>query len=168
MAKFNKDRLIPLSDSLLAVLREYSATYHEGFSKGDKDPFFAHKDGRVVSQDNIYTWFRKLIWAASISHGGRGNGPRVHDFRHTFSVYSLKAMTDKGMDIYCALPLLSTYSGHASVSATGQYVRLTQDMFCARPRCVDRCSPGLKHVLWGNRPGDRAVIDQLATIGTAA
>ena len=70
-----------------------------------------------------------MVWAAGISHGGRGNGPRVHDFRHTFSVYSLKAMTDKGMDIYCALPLLSTYLGHASVSATGQYVRLTQDMF---------------------------------------
>jgi integrase len=70
-----------------------------------------------------------VIWAAGISHGGRSNGPRVHDFRHTFSVYSLKAMTDKGMDIYCALPLLSTYLGHASLSATGQYVRLTQDMF---------------------------------------
>jgi integrase/recombinase XerD len=126
--KFNKDRLIPLSDSLLAVLRGYSATYHK-ISRDDKDPFFAHRDGRVVSRHNIYTWFRKLVWAAGISHGGRGNGPRVHDFRHTFSVYSLKAMTDKGMDIYCALPLLSTYLGHASVSATGQYVRLTQDMF---------------------------------------
>jgi len=31
--------------------------------------------------------------------------------------------------MYCALPLLSTYLGHASVSSTGQYVRLTQDMF---------------------------------------
>jgi integrase len=126
-SKFNKDRLIPLSDSLLAVLRGYSAAHHK-IRKDGKEPFFAHRDGRVVSQDNIYAWFRKLVWAARISHRGRGNGPRVHDFRHTFSVYSLKAMTDKGMDIYCALPLLSTYLGHASLSATGQYVRLTQDM----------------------------------------
>jgi len=126
-SKFNKDRVIPLSDSLLAVLRGYSATHHK-ISK-DKEPFLAHRDGRAVSKDNIYRWFRKVIWAAGIPHGGRSNGPRVHDFRHTFSVYSLKAMTDKGMDIYCALPLLSTYLGHASVSATGQYVRLTQDMF---------------------------------------
>lgn len=127
-SKFNKDRLIPLSDSLLAVLRGYSTTHHR-ILKGDKEPFFAHRDSRAVSKNNIYRWFRKVIWAAGISHGGRGNGPRVHDFRHTFSVYSLKAMTDKGMDMYCALPLLSTYLGHASVSATGQYVRLTQDMF---------------------------------------
>src|ERR1035438_2112012 len=48
-SKFNKDRLIPLSDSLLAVLREYSATYHK-ISKDDKDPFFAHRDGRVVDR----------------------------------------------------------------------------------------------------------------------
>lgn len=127
-SKFNKDRIIPLSDSLLTVLRGYSATRHK-ISQDDQKPFFAHRDGRTVSKENIYSWFRKVIWAAGISHGGRGNGPRVHDFRHTFSVYSLKAMTDKGMDIYCALPLLSTYLGHASISATGQYVRLTQDMF---------------------------------------
>jgi site-specific recombinase XerD len=38
-------------------------------------------------------------------------------------------MTDKGKDIYCALPVLSAYLGHASISATGKYVRLTQDMF---------------------------------------
>jgi hypothetical protein len=38
-------------------------------------------------------------------------------------------MTNQGLDIYCALPILSTYLGHASVGATSQYVRLTQDMF---------------------------------------
>jgi integrase len=133
-SKFNKDRLIPISDSLLAVLRGYSAIHHK-IPKDDKETFFAHRDGRAVNQNNIYRWFRKVIWTAGISHGGRGNGPRVHDFRHTFSVYSLKAMTDKGMDVYCALPLLSTYLGHASVSATGQYVRLTQDMF---PGIIER------------------------------
>lgn len=135
-SKFNKDRLIPLSDSLLVVLRGYSATHHK-IPKDDKKPFFAHRDGRIVSQNYIYNWFRKVIWAAGISHGGRGNGPRLHDLRHTFSVYSLKAMADKGMDIYCALPLLSTYLGHASLSATEQYVRLTQDMF---PEVIEQAS----------------------------
>jgi site-specific recombinase XerD len=135
-AKFDKDRLIPLSDSVLATLRLYSAERHK-IPKSKDAYFFTHQDGRGISQDNIYRWFRRLIWAAGISHGGRGSGPRVHDFRHTFSVYSLKSMTDKGKDIYCALPLLSTYLGHASISATGQYVRLTQDMF---PEIVNKAS----------------------------
>jgi integrase/recombinase XerD len=38
-------------------------------------------------------------------------------------------MHDEGMDIYCSLPLLSTYLGHASIAATEKYVRLTQDIF---------------------------------------
>ena len=128
MSKFNKDRIVPLSDSMLAVLRDYNAEYLK-LPKSNDDHFFTHRDGRSVKADTIYRWYRKVLWAAGISHGGRGNGPRMHDFRHTFSVYSLKSMTDKGMDIYCALPILSTYLGHASVAATGQYVRLTQDMF---------------------------------------
>lgn len=135
-SKFNNDRLIPVADSLLAVLRGYSSAHHK-LPKDGKRPFFAHRDGCMISQSHIYKWFRKVIWAAGISHGGRGTGPRLHDFRHTFSVYSLKAMTDKGMDMYCALPLLSTYLGHASLSATEQYVRLTQDMF---PEVIERAS----------------------------
>ncbi len=82
-AKFNKDRLIPLSDSLLVVLREYSATYHK-IPKDDKDPFFAHRDGRVVSQDNIYTWFRKLVWAAGIHTAGAATVPECMIFATHF------------------------------------------------------------------------------------
>jgi site-specific recombinase XerD len=128
MSKFNKDRIVPLSNSMLTVLRNYKAECHK-LPTSDNALFFVHRDGREIKSNTIYRWYRKVLWAAGISHGGRGNGPRLHDFRHTFSVNSLKSMTDKGMDIYCALPVLSTYLGHASVSATGKYVRLTQDMF---------------------------------------
>jgi integrase len=127
-SKFNKDRIVPLSNSMLTVLRDYKAECHK-LPTSDGTLFFVHRDGRDVKSDVVYRWYRKVLWAAGISHGGRGNGPRLHDFRYTFSVSALKSMTDKGMDIYCALPILSTYLGHASVSATGKYVRLTQDMF---------------------------------------
>jgi integrase len=136
MSKLDKERLIPLSNSMLLVLCSYSATSHKIPKSGDT-LYFTHRDGRKIHKESIYRWFRKVLWSAGISHGGRGNGPRVHDFRHTFSVYSLKAMVGKGMDMYCALPLLSTYLGHASVSATSQYVRLTQDMF---PEIVEKAS----------------------------
>jgi integrase len=134
-AKCNKDRLIPLSDSLSRLFREYSSAFHK--TAFPEARYFTHRDGRAIKKGNIYVWYRKILWAAGISHGGRGNGPRLHDLRHTFSVYALKAMTDSEMDIYCALPLLSTYLGHASVSATGQYVHLTQNMF---PEIVSKVS----------------------------
>jgi len=38
-------------------------------------------------------------------------------------------MADGGMDIYCSLPILSTYLGHQSLEATNQYVRLTAEQY---------------------------------------
>jgi len=34
---------------------------------------------------NVYHNFRRFLWQARISHGGRGHGPRVHDLRHILS-----------------------------------------------------------------------------------
>ena len=55
--------------------------------------------------------------------------PRIHDFRHTFSVHSLQKMIDSGTDIYCALPFLSSYLGHTNIYSTEKYVRLVEECF---------------------------------------
>ena len=44
--------------------------------------------------------------------------------RHTYAVYALDHMVKQGMDIYCALPVLSTYLGHRTLESTEKYVRL--------------------------------------------
>ena len=36
-------------------------------------------------------------------------------------------MVDDGMDVYAALPLLSTYMGHADIHSTEYYLRFTKD-----------------------------------------
>jgi len=38
-------------------------------------------------------------------------------------------MVKSGMDLYYSLPLLSTFLGHKSLSATDHYVRLTAEMY---------------------------------------
>jgi integrase len=38
-------------------------------------------------------------------------------------------MVNKEIDLYCALPILSTYLGHTSISATQRYVRLTAEFY---------------------------------------
>jgi len=38
-------------------------------------------------------------------------------------------MCAQGMDMYCCLPLLSTYVGHKSIYATQQYLRLTAEIY---------------------------------------
>jgi integrase/recombinase XerD len=148
-AKNDQDRLVPLSSSMADILRRYDATAPRLFTADRDTRFFTHKDGRPVAPDSIYRWFRKTLWAAGISHGGRGHGPRVHDLRHTFAVYSLKAMVDQGADVYWALPTLATYLGHASVTATGQYVRLIPDMF---PEVTAAVSAIASRVIPGGEP----------------
>jgi site-specific recombinase XerD len=64
--------------------------------------------------------------------------------RHAFSVHSLKMQADKGIDLYCALPVLSTYLGHKSVKATDGYVRLTEEMY---PELIKKTSAASGHII---------------------
>ncbi|MGP8322329.1 MAG: tyrosine-type recombinase/integrase [Methanosarcinaceae archaeon] len=125
--KFDKDRLAPIQTDLLCYCRNYYEKNH--LTSTDKDYFFPKLDGTAYSSNYVRECFVKILWKAGISHGGRGVGPRMHDFRHTFAVQALKKMHDNGMDIYCSLPILSTYLGHSSIEATERYVRLTQEVF---------------------------------------
>lgn len=121
------DRMLPLSDSLLNALNQYRDCYLQKYT--DNDYFFAKKDKGRLRIDSFYKRFRKILFDAGISHGGRKLGPCVHSFRHTFSVHSLAAMSKSGLDLYYSLPVLSKYLGHKSLEATEKYVRLTSDIY---------------------------------------
>ncbi len=132
--KNGAERLVPFSPSLSEVLREY--VYHRNrtpidVSKGT--PFFTKLNGGHCNRDAIYRRFRKVLALAGIPKGRI----RVHDLRHTFAVHSLAAMAEGGMDLYCSLPILSTYLGHQSLRATNGYVRLTADMYPDLVRKID-------------------------------
>jgi len=125
--KNDVDRIIPMDTSLTNVCIQYAMIRLTDSRK--KQYFFFKKNGERISGDTIYRWFREILWNAGISHGGKGLGPRVHDFRHTFSVNSLKKMSEAGLDLYYSLPILSKYLGHQSLEATDKYVRLTAEMY---------------------------------------
>ena len=82
-----------------------------------------------MTNTNIYHNFRRFLWAAGISHGGRGVGPRIYDFRHTFAVHCLKRWSEKDHDLLVYLPILKTYMGHESFRDTAYYLRMTADVF---------------------------------------
>jgi len=129
--KNGKDRLVPISDSVAEVCKDY-LKYRDHFARlnpnGSKC-FFINPGGNSCQVRSAYCWFRKILYKAGISHNGKGLGPRLHDLRHTFSVYSLAKMAESGLDLYYSLPILSAYLGHQSLVATEKYVRLTADMY---------------------------------------
>lgn len=80
------------------------------------------------SKDSIRDFFKKFFEYANI-YTSSGKLPRVHDFRHTFAVHSLQKMVNTGIDIYCALPFLSSFLGHKDVYSTEKYLRLVENAF---------------------------------------
>lgn len=126
-AKFGKDRLVPMSPDMAQICREYSKKVH-AHSKNEAI-YLPNVHNDIYEKHSFYTVFRKLLWGAGISHGGRGKGPRLHDFRHTFAVHCLRQWIRDGADITASLPYLCAYLGHNGLEETAQYLRLTSDMF---------------------------------------
>lgn len=126
-SKKDKSRKVPMSDTLIKICCKYSKQVHQNSKSSDY--FFSNVNNRKYSADRFYKSYRKLLWEIGISHGGRGKGPRIHDLRHTFSVHSLKQMVDNGIDLNVALPYLSAYLGHNSLSETQYYLRLVVEIF---------------------------------------
>jgi len=125
--KNGKERLLPFSESLAMVLKQYLKHRDRVNPLKQKIFFFTTARGRKCNSQQIYKVFRKVLDDAGIPFKGGHYGPRVHDLRHTFAVKSLVNMIANGTDVYCSLPVLSTYLGHQSLEATNQYVRLTAE-----------------------------------------
>ncbi len=126
-SKNDNSRLVPMTDKLTQRCHVYSKQVH---SYPDEERYyFPLIDNRPMSIGNIYKNFRKFLWRAGISHGGRGFGPRVHDFRHSFCCHCLKKWDVEGKDLMTYLPILRTYLGHDSFEETAYYLRLTADVF---------------------------------------
>lgn len=126
-SKFDKDRLIPMSESLNSICKKFYKQIHNNATENDY--FFKNKNGSRRSEHTVSIWFREILWSSGIPYGGKGKGPRLHDVRHVFCCHTLKEMSDKGIDLYCALPVLSTYLGHSSITATEKYLRLTEELY---------------------------------------
>jgi integrase/recombinase XerD len=124
-SKNRNSRLVMVSASMLKRLREYADAVHPFPDEGAF--FFPGAPGRPMTLWNVYKNFRRFLWRARISH--TGDGPRVHDFRHTFAVYRLKAWSEQGKDLMAMLPVLKTYMGHDSFNETAYYLRMTADVF---------------------------------------
>ena len=122
-AKGGKDRQLPVS----APLRERLAGYAQAAGRSGRQEWFfpGSRPGQPLTLMNVNHNFRRFLWQAGISHGGRGHGPRVHDLRHSMACNNLRSWFAAGKDVGALLPVLQTYLGHSSISDTAYYLRLT-------------------------------------------
>lgn len=126
-SKKDNSRLVPMTEDLTQRCRRYSERVHP--FPVPENYYFPGLDGKPMTIGNVYKNFRRFLWRAGFSHGGRGYGPRVHDFRHTYAIHRLKKWAEQEMDLTGYLPVLRTYMGHDSFKETAYYLRLTADVF---------------------------------------
>lgn len=126
-SKNNKQRYVVCGDDLLSLLNVYANRCF--YMLADDDYIFTNANGGRMDEKSVYENHRAFLRQAGIPYVGGGEGPRIHDWRHHMAVYSFKQLTDSGLDMYVALPILSAYLGHKTIFATEKYVRLTLQMF---------------------------------------
>ena len=127
--KGNVSRLVPFKPSLsvwLKTYRKHNATKNDVY-------FFESINGGRKSNHSVSDYFRDVILKkadiSSVPRNGHVRGTCVHSLRHTFACNSLDQMIKAGVDPYCALPYLSVYLGHTSVTNTEIYLRLTMQHY---------------------------------------
>lgn len=126
-SKNGKQRYVVCGEDLRILLNVYADRCF--YLLKDDDYIFTNANGGRLDQNTIYEHHREFLRNAKIPYIGGGHGPRIHDWRHHMAVYSFKQLTDAGMDMYVALPILSAYLGHKTIFATEKYVRLTLQLF---------------------------------------
>ncbi|HLO11995.1 MAG TPA: tyrosine-type recombinase/integrase [Pseudoneobacillus sp.] len=126
-SKKDNSRLVAMTEEMTKRCHEFSKQVHQ--HSDEEHYYFPMNEIKPMTIGNIYKNFRKFLWHAGISHGGRGYGPRIHDFRHSFAVHCLKKWSLEGKDLMVYLPILRIYLGHDTFEETAYYLRLTADVF---------------------------------------
>ncbi len=138
-SKNHNNRLVPMPQSMILRMRKYVKSIHS-FSEPNEYIFPAF-GGKPMTLGNVYKNFRQFLWKAGISH--TGDGPRVHDFRHAYCIYRLKAWAEQNKNLMVLLPMLRTYLGHETFNETAYYLRLTADVFPDIQLRLERHYPGI-------------------------
>jgi integrase len=93
---------------------------------------------------DVHRTFYKLSHRIGLRAVDASHGPRLHDFRHRFAVYTLLRWYRCGEDAERRLPVLSTFLGHVHVADTYWYLS-------ACPELMDQALARLEQ-RWEQRP----------------
>lgn len=120
--KFGKSRLVPVHPTTQASMVRYAQQRDAHVFPPRCPYFFVAEQGGKLWHQHVCQVFVRLSRQIGLRHASDTNGPRLHDFRHSFAVRSLLTWYRSGLDVDLLLPVLSTYLGHAYVRDTYWYL----------------------------------------------
>lgn len=139
-AKNDGERLVPLSEDMHKRCVEYHAKVH---SNTQYKYFFPSITDKPIKYSNIFRNFRRFLINANISHGGKNNQVRIHDFRHTFAVHCLRNWVLEGKDLNTCYPYLKAYMGHTLFRYTSYYLRITAEIYPVIAESLEKTYPDI-------------------------
>jgi integrase/recombinase XerD len=123
--KFQKTRLVPLHETVVAGLAHYLMHRQEARRGGDH--VFVSDDGKPLVYWKFHKIFRTLLKSAGIEPSS-GRWPRIHELRHTFAVRALESSPTGRQRIGQHMLALATYLGHVNINATYWYLETTPEL----------------------------------------
>ncbi len=139
--KFSKDRLLPVPRMVAQQIENYLSV-RKSLIRNDQSPFLlVQGNQRPLSNAQVRYWFHKIVMDIGVDQPRRVIGnvnflqPTPHSLRHSFAVYTLLKIKERGGTPQNALPLLATYMGHSEYKYTSVYLRVTDAL--SRKQLVD-------------------------------
>ncbi len=128
--KFFKSRILPLTDSVVAALRDYlDARRRLGAPQDPDSGFFWHEHRRARYQrGSIAVLLIDVLRRAGLKPPRGKVGARIHDLRHSMVVNRITAWYRAGVNPQDKLAHLATYLGHRDINSTLVYITVTQDL----------------------------------------
>ena len=139
--KFSKDRLIPIPKDVVSEIENYLSVRRSMFPHDDSPFLLVRTDQKPPTDQQIRFQFHKAMKRAGLEQPRRVIGnvnflqPSPHSLRHSFAVYTLLKIRERGGDPQHALPILAAYMGHSEYKYTSVYLRVTDAI--SRKNLVD-------------------------------
>ena len=138
LTKFGKSRLVPLHPTTSAALRNYAQRRDAHCGSPCAPHFFVAERGGPLLHQYVHRVFWRLSREIGLRRPGDHSGPRVHDFRHRFAIWTLLGWYREGTDVERMLPVLSTYLGHTCVRDTYWYLSACPELLQEAAQRLDR------------------------------
>jgi integrase len=142
-SKFNKSRVVLLHKTTLAALRRYASTRDRLCPRPSAPSFFVSTRGTRLLHVTVYPGFRALVRQAGLGGISGPSRPKLHSFRHSFAVCTLRDWLADGGDVAARLPALSTYLGHGEPKATYWYFTAVPELLALAAGRLEAAFGGL-------------------------
>ena len=120
-------RQLPLHPTTVAALHAYAHLRDQSRPAAKAPSFFVSTTGTRLIYECVRATFIKLRRIAGLDRSS-GQGPRIHDLRHSFAVQTLLGWHRAGIDVGAQLPLLSTWLGHRHPASTYYYLQAAPEL----------------------------------------